>query len=75
MIKPKQKAADKAYAGLREMIIRLDLEPGAVLDDRIMTKKLGVGRTPLREAIHRLASAFVEPFLERGDVAVGGGVT
>jgi DNA-binding GntR family transcriptional regulator len=56
MIKPKQKAADKAYAGLREMIIRLDLEPGAVLDDRIMTKKLGVGRTPLREAIHRLAS-------------------
>jgi DNA-binding GntR family transcriptional regulator len=56
MIKPKQKAADKAYAGLREMIIRLELEPGTVLDDRILTKKLGVGRTPLREAIHRLAA-------------------
>ncbi len=56
MIKPKQKAADRAYAGLREMIIRLELEPGTVLVDRILTKKLGVGRTPLREAIHRLAA-------------------
>jgi len=56
MIKPKQKAADRAYAALREMIIRLELEPGTVLDDRIITKKLGVGRTPLREAIHRLAA-------------------
>lgn len=56
MIKPKPKAADKAYTALREMIIRLDLEPGAVLDERSVTKKLGVGRTPLREAIHRLAS-------------------
>lgn len=56
MIKPKQKAADKAYTALREMIIHLDLEPGSLLDDRILTKKLGVGRTPLREAIHRLAA-------------------
>lgn len=56
LIKPKQKAADKAYAGLREMIIHLELEPGSLLDDRILTKKLGVGRTALREAIHRLAA-------------------
>ncbi len=53
---PKQKAADRAYARLREMIIRLDLEPGSPLVDRILTKKLGVGRTPLREAINRLAA-------------------
>jgi DNA-binding GntR family transcriptional regulator len=56
VIKPKQKVADKAYTALREMIIHLDLEPGSLLDDRILTKKLGVGRTPLREAIHRLAA-------------------
>ncbi len=53
---PKQKAADRAYARLREMIIRLDLEPGSPLVDRILTKKLSVGRTPLREAINRLAA-------------------
>jgi GntR family transcriptional regulator, rspAB operon transcriptional repressor len=56
MIKARPKAADKAYAALREMIIRLEVEPGTVLDDRILTKKLGVGRTPLREAIHSLAA-------------------
>lgn len=53
---PKQKAADRAYARLREMVIRLELEPGSPLVDRILTKKLGVGRTPLREAINRLAA-------------------
>jgi DNA-binding GntR family transcriptional regulator len=56
MIRARPKAADKAYAALREMIIRLEVEPGTVLDDRILTKKLGVGRTPLREAIHSLAA-------------------
>lgn len=52
----KPKTADKAYAALREMILRLEIEPGSALDDRVITKKLGVGRTPLREAIHRLAA-------------------
>jgi DNA-binding GntR family transcriptional regulator len=56
MIKAKPTAADKAYAVLREMIIRLEIEPGTVLDERILTKTLGVGRTPLREAIHNLAA-------------------
>ena len=53
---PKQKAVDRAYAALREMIIRLELEPGSVINDRVLTKKLGVGRTPLREAVHRLTA-------------------
>lgn len=52
----KEKAADRAYARLREMIVRLELEPGSPLDDRTLTKKCGVGRTPLREAINRLAA-------------------
>jgi DNA-binding GntR family transcriptional regulator len=53
---PKQKAADLAYARLREMIMRLELEPGSPLDERILTEKCGAGRTPLREAINRLAA-------------------
>ena len=52
----KEKAADRAYARLREMIVRLELEPGCPLDDRTLTQKCGVGRTPLREAINRLAA-------------------
>jgi DNA-binding GntR family transcriptional regulator len=38
------------------MIIRLELEPGSVIDERATMEKLGVGRTPLREAITRLAA-------------------
>jgi DNA-binding GntR family transcriptional regulator len=48
--------SDKAYAGLRQMIIRIELEPGSAIDEQATMKLLGVGRTPLREAIHRLAA-------------------
>ena len=52
----KHRESDKAYAGLREMIVRLGLEPGSVIDERVIMGKLGTGRTPLREAINRLAA-------------------
>ena len=52
----KHRESDKAYAGLREMIVRLELEPGSVIDERVIMRKLGTGRTPLGEAINRLAA-------------------
>lgn len=52
----KRRESDKAYVGLREMIVHLELEPGSVIDERVIKDKLGVGRTPLREAINRLAT-------------------
>jgi DNA-binding GntR family transcriptional regulator len=36
------------------MIVNLELEPGAVLNERELMSHLGAGRTPLREAIQRL---------------------
>lgn len=47
--------AERAYAQLRDRIITLGLPPGTVLrEDELMTD-LGIGRTPLREAVKRLA--------------------
>jgi DNA-binding GntR family transcriptional regulator len=47
--------SDRAYAELRERIVTLRLAPGTVLrEDELMTD-LAIGRTPLREAIKRLA--------------------
>jgi len=47
--------ADEAYQRLRHQIVTLQLPPGAVLDERALASQLGIGRTPLREALARLA--------------------
>lgn len=45
----------EAYARLREKIITLELPPASPLDEAALMEELGFGRTPLREAIQRLA--------------------
>lgn len=46
---------DQAYYRLEEMIVTLTLEPGAVLSEQMLSAELGIGRTPIREALQRLA--------------------
>ena len=45
---------EKAYRVIREMIVGGDLPPGKVLNERNLVAHLGVSRTPIREALHRL---------------------
>ena len=47
--------ADKAYDRLIELITRLELAPGSVLAEKVLMAQLGIGRTPIREALQRLA--------------------
>jgi DNA-binding GntR family transcriptional regulator len=47
--------SDRAYAQLRERIVTLRLAPGTVLREDELMSELAIGRTPLREAIKRLA--------------------
>jgi DNA-binding GntR family transcriptional regulator len=47
--------SERAYAELRERIVTLRLPPGAVLREDELMHDLDIGRTPLREAIKRLA--------------------
>jgi DNA-binding GntR family transcriptional regulator len=49
-----QSLADQAYVQLREDIIRGELSPGALLREDEHMERLGVGRTPMREAVQRL---------------------
>ena len=44
-----------AYEELRRRIVELELEPGAALIESELIDSLNVGRTPVREAIQRLA--------------------
>ena len=50
------RASDKAYAALREDIIEWRLLPGAVLAEVEQSERLGISRTPLREALSRLTA-------------------
>jgi DNA-binding GntR family transcriptional regulator len=45
----------QAYQRLRDLIVTLQLPPGALLNDAALMAQLQVGRTPLREALQRLA--------------------
>ncbi|WP_136612380.1 GntR family transcriptional regulator [Sinomonas albida] len=50
------KASDRAYASLRDDIVEWRLAPGTVLGEVEQAERLGVSRTPLREALARLTA-------------------
>lgn len=46
--------AERAYAEVRDMIVTLRLPPGSAINEERLSAELGVGRTPLRDALKRL---------------------
>jgi DNA-binding GntR family transcriptional regulator len=50
------RAGEKAYVSLREDIIEWRLQPGTVLAEVEQSERLGISRTPLREALSRLTA-------------------
>jgi DNA-binding GntR family transcriptional regulator len=64
---PEAPLADRAYYAIRELIVSLDLRPGSVVNERELMERLELGRTPIREAVRRLAQEqLVEVFPRRG---------
>ena len=64
--------ADRAYVAIRDLIVSLELAPDALIDERRLVESLGIGRTPVREALHRLAQEqLVEVFPRRGMFVTG----
>ena len=47
--------AERAYLELRDRIVTLRLAPGSALREDELMAQMGIGRTPLREAVKRLA--------------------
>jgi DNA-binding transcriptional regulator YhcF (GntR family) len=64
--------AERAYYAIRDRIVSLELSPGAVIDERALIEALGIGRTPIREALRRLAQEkLVEVYPRRGMFVTG----
>lgn len=52
---PEPSQADTAYRRLEEMIVTLALAPGSNVTEGALIEMTGLGRTPVREAVQRLA--------------------
>ena len=59
--------SQQAYLQIRDKIVRLQLAPGDVIREDALQAELGIGRTPIREALQRLArDQFVTVIPRRG---------
>jgi DNA-binding GntR family transcriptional regulator len=59
--------SDQAYEALESMITFQELAPGSLLSEAILMERTGLGRTPVREALLRLAhQGMVEVHPNRG---------
>jgi len=67
---PRELLADRAYVELRDRLVMLRIPPGAPIDEDLIGQELQMGRTPVREAIKRLAlENLVAVFPRRGTFA------
>ena len=71
---PKGAAADtlteQAYRLIEEQIVTLNLKPGDVLSEQLLSATLKIGRTPIREALQRLAREGLVTILPRKGILV-----
>ena len=61
---------DRAYRELEEMIVTLQLSPGTVLSEQVLALRLKIGRTPIREALQRLARDGLVVIMPRRGIMV-----
>ncbi|MBK8322019.1 MAG: GntR family transcriptional regulator [Betaproteobacteria bacterium] len=65
-----QSLTDRAYEDLEEQIVTLQLAPGTAVSESELSARLGIGRTPIREALQRLARERLVVILPRRGIMV-----
>jgi DNA-binding GntR family transcriptional regulator len=66
----RQKSTDRVYSALRQKVIDSELSPGSQLLEQELAMKLGVSRTPLREALVRLENEGLLEIIPRHGVRI-----
>jgi DNA-binding GntR family transcriptional regulator len=68
--------ADRAYREIRDRLVMLDIRPGSPINEDQLAASLGIGRTPVREALKRLAyERLVVAYPRRGTFATDVNIT
>src|SRR5512147_3090502 len=52
--RPSSKTWERAYRGIKELILTLAIKPGETVSENKLARTLGISRTPVREALNRL---------------------
>lgn len=61
---------EAAYFRIEEMIVTLELSPGSLVSESILSERIGIGTTPIREALQRLSREYLIQILPRRGVIV-----
>ncbi|MCQ8187736.1 GntR family transcriptional regulator [Streptomyces rugosispiralis] len=68
--------AERAYRAIRDRLVMLELRPGAPINEDQLAQSLGVGRTPVREALKRLQyERLITTYPRRGTFATDVNIT
>jgi len=62
--------ADRAYQKLEELIVTLVVKPGSICTEAELSAMLGIGRTPIREALQRLSAQRLVQAIPRHGVRI-----
>lgn len=61
---------DEASKRIEEMIVTAELKPGVIVSEKEISEHLGIGRTPVREALKRLEGTHMFKFLPRKGILI-----
>lgn len=68
--------AERAYRAIRDQLVMLEIRPGAPINEEQLGQSLGVGRTPVREALKRLQyERLITTYPRRGTFATDVNIT
>jgi DNA-binding GntR family transcriptional regulator len=69
-MKERSSLAEQAYNRLENQLVTLELAPGSALLEKDLAERTGLGRTPVREAVQRLAAQGLLQVLPRKGLVV-----
>jgi DNA-binding GntR family transcriptional regulator len=67
---PAQTLTEQAYRLIEEQIVTLQLEPGEIVSEQGLSAMIKIGRTPIREALQRLAREGLITIIPRKGILV-----
>lgn len=70
---PRPSLAATAYLSIKERILALDLRPGQFVNEAALCARLGLGRMPVHQAVHRLMVEGLLDVIPRKGIIIGRG--